>query len=199
MSVVNSHSLINSKDGEFLEEKISMKPVMRCIYIEPVSKYIQLAQRNRLTFYREFGDVGCPEDKWSNYQESMVEKTKNVKASLEKLKNIYQDIKIKHKDDFNEYSDFINKTLLPLKYLIKHSAFQEEQECRMIYITSLEDPKVKMDFGKFLYVEYDADVKTHLDKIYIAPAATQYQPYLAKLLCDTNVKIELSNNPYRQT
>ena len=116
-SLGSTQSLINVKNKEFLETKINMKPVMRCIYIEPVSKYIQLAQRNRLTFYREFGAIGCPEDKWNNYQESMIEKTKNVKTSLEKLKHIYQDIKIKHTDDSNEYSDFINKTLLPLKYL----------------------------------------------------------------------------------
>lgn len=32
---------------------ISKQPVMRCIYLDPVSRYIQLAQRNRLTFYRE--------------------------------------------------------------------------------------------------------------------------------------------------
>ncbi|MGP5552639.1 hypothetical protein ACTXNR_05470, partial [Psychrobacter celer] len=95
--------------------------------------------------------------------------------------------------------NLLNEILLPLKYLIKHSAFQEEQECRMVYMTSLDDEKVQMDFGKFLYVEYEADVKSNLDKIYIAPAAIQYQPYLAKLLCNTNVKIELSNNPYRQT
>ena len=69
----------------------------------------------------------------------------------------------------------------------------------MVYITSLDRPEIQMDFGKFLYVEYEPEVKANLDKIYIAPAATQYQPYLAKLLCDTNVKIELSNNPYRQT
>ena len=93
----------------------------------------------------------------------------------------------------------LDDILLPLRYLIKHTAFQEEQECRMIYITSLEDPKVQMSFGKSLYVDYEPAVKLNLDKIYIAPAATQYQPYLAKLLFDTNVKIELSNNPYRQT
>ena len=97
-----------------------------------------------------------------------------------------------------EIDRLLEMIILPFKYLIKHSAFQEEQECRMVYITSLDDPKVKMNFGKFLYVEYEPEVKAHLDKIYIAPAATQYQPYLAKLLCDTNVKIEPSNNPYRQ-
>ena len=103
----------------------------------------------------------------------------------------------------NNIEILLNDILLPLKYLIKHSAFQEEQECRMIYMTSLDDEKVKMEFGRFLYVEYEADVRDNLDKIYIAPAATQYQPYLSKLLCESKdkkkVRIELSNNPYRQT
>lgn len=57
----------------------------------------------------------------------------------------------------------------------------------------------KLNQGHALDVEYELNVKDYLDKIYIAPAATQYQPYLAKLLCDTGVKIDLSNNPYRQT
>lgn len=55
-----------------------------------------------------------------------------------------------------------------------------------------------MIYEKILHIDYELHVKDYLDKIYIAPAATKYQPYLAKLLCDTNAKIELSNNPYRQ-
>ena len=74
----------------------------------------------------------------------------------------------------------------------------------MVYMTSLDDKKVKMEFGRFLYVEYEPKVKAHLDKIYIAPAASHYEPYFAKLLCGKNnmgkkIKIEPSNNPYRQT
>lgn len=201
LSIKNSQSdkLKVNRVGKLITRKIKTKPVMRCIYIEPISEYVQLAQRNRLTFYREFEDEELSEDMWNEYQKGMDEKTRNIKASLKKLKNIYQDIKTVSKEYLYEYADLIDKTLLPLKYLIKHSAFQEEQECRMIYISSLDSPEVQMDFGSFLYVEYEADVKSHLDKIYIAPAATQYQPYLAKLLCDTDVKIELSNNPYRQT
>ncbi|MGP5175185.1 tetratricopeptide repeat protein [Psychrobacter immobilis] len=187
-------------------EYMKKQPVMRCVYIDPKSGYIQLAQRNRLTFYREFSKINEISESWSLYQEHIREKTEEFSISLQKLKRLYGDlsfekeklkkvgIKLSH-----SYEILLDEILLPLKYLIKHSAFQEEQECRMIYITSLKDPEVKMDFGKFLYVEYEAEVKKHLDKIYIAPAATQYQPYLAKLLCDTNVKIELSNNPYRQT
>ena len=93
----------------------------------------------------------------------------------------------------------INEILLPLKYLIKHSAFQEEQECRMVYVTSFNAPEVNIADKKFLFVEYEAEVKENLNKVYIAPAATEYQLYLAWLLRDRDVKIELSNNPYRQT
>lgn len=181
------------------DERVGKQPVMRCIYLDPVSRYIQLAQRNRLTFYREAEFYKDAEEEWIEYKKDVDRKTIEVKKSLQILVNLYQEIRYEYPEDFKNYSDFMDEIILPLKYLIKHSAFQEEQECRMVYITSLDDSKVQMDFGKFLYVEYEPEVKAHLDKIYIAPAATQYKPYLAKLLCDTNVKIELSNNPYRQT
>jgi len=208
-------------DQSFQANKIANKqPVMRCVYLDPTSDYIQLAQRNQLTFYREFGDEkftfenvdGAREEiiwadiEWEKYKFEINRKTKDFKNAFKELKEIYRVLHREKENLDNIESRILNDThslldeiLLPLKYLIKHSAFQEEQECRMIYITSLKDPKVKMDFGKFLYVEYEADVKAHLDKVYIAPAATQYQPYLAKLLCDSDAKIELSNNPYRQT
>ncbi|WP_201573825.1 lipopolysaccharide assembly protein LapB [Psychrobacter sp. H8-1] len=196
--------------------KIKKQPVMRCVYLDPTSNYIHLAQRNRLTFFREFKSeivqlereqrIGKAELEWERYQSFIDKKTEDFRRAFIDLKSAYQAIaqKLTKIDERNpslsgKIKILLNEIILPLKYLIKHSAFQEEQECRMVYMTSLEDEKVKMDFGKFLYVEYESDVKSNLDKIYIAPAATQYQPYLAKLLCDTNVKIELSNNPYRQT
>lgn len=200
----------------FQANKMANKqPVMRCVYLDPTSDYIQLAQRNQLTFYREFGDetvdiegkeTSKAEAEWKAYKNYIDKKTEEFKDSFFSLKDIYKSI-IKENTIFsvsdsklsNDVEKLLDEILLPLKYLIKHSAFQEEQECRMVYITSLEDSKVKIDFGKFLYIEYETDVRDNLDKIYIAPAATQYQPYLAKLLCNTDVKIELSNNPYRQT
>lgn len=200
-------------------DSISKKPVMRCIYLDPESGYIQLAQRNRLTFYREFdcnktvvdkykgyAEKSLAEEEWEKYSAEIAKKTNDFIESFNILKIDYKKIVNENKEyreisigRFNELEVLLDEILLPLKYLIKHSAFQEEQECRMIYITSLDRPEVKMEFGRFLYVKYEPDVKQHLDKLYIASAATQYQPYLAKLLCDTNVKIELSNNPYRQT
>ena len=197
-------------------ERVKEQPVMRCVYIDPTSDYIHLAQRNRLTFFREFGrenlegsSTAKAEAEWSEYKKYIEQKTDSFKEAFAELKKIYRDaieekgsLKDMSEEDIDEIDSFLEMVILPLKYLIKHSAFQEEQECRMVYITSLEDKRVQMDFGKFLYVEYEPEVKPHLDKIYIAPAATQYQPYLAKLLCGTNslgkkIKIELSNNPYR--
>ena len=205
------------KDSKDIE-RVERQPVMRCVYIDPTSDYIHLAQRNRLTFFREFGreslkDISAAkaEAEWNEYKNYIKEKTNDFKKAFAELKKIYRDaieekgsLKGMSKEDIDEIDSFLEMIILPLKYLIKHSAFQEEQECRMVYITSLDDPKVQMDFGKFLYVEYEPEVKANLDKIYIAPAATQYQPYFAKLLCGKNnmgkkIKIEPSNNPYRQT
>ena len=218
--IINKNS-IQKSDDQFSKNnieainKIKKQPVMRCVYLDPTSNYIQLAQRNRLTFFREFNDetvqagseqISKAEYEWKSYQCFINKKTEDFSNAFTDLKSGYRAILeelVKIEKINPSLSDkieiLLNEILLPLKYLIKHSAFQEEQECRMVYMTSLDRSEVIMDYGKFLYVEYEEDVKANLDKIYIAPAATRYQPYLAKLLCNTGVKIELSNNPYRQT
>lgn len=218
LSYVFFEDILNVTDSALDEgsnQLIENQPVMRCVYLDPISNYINLAQRNRLTFFREFNDetvlagseqISKAEHEWKNYRSFIDKKTEDFSSAFKALKNNYKAIseEIIKIEKINpslsgKIEILLNETLLPLKYLIKHSAFQEEQECRMVYMTSLDRNEVKMDFGRFLYVEYEADVMSNLDKIYIAPAATQYQPYLAKLLCNTNVKRELSNNPYRQT
>lgn len=203
VGVSTSSKLESKKNKVYTIKKL---PVMRCVYLEPKSGYIHLAQRNKLTFFKEFLHRDNAETEWAEYQESMSEKTNKVRVLFDDLSLAYKEL-VKERlvfeytdpEALKSYNTLLNEILLPLKYLVKHHAFEEEQECRMIYITGLNKPEVKMVYGKFLYVEYEADVKLHLDKVYIAPAANQYQSYLAKLLCDSDTKIELSNNPYRQT
>lgn len=198
---INLHEISFDKDKGIKNEPVAiqLQSVMRCVYVDPESGFISLAQRNKITFYRE-----ClredeskikADNAWKEYQKIIDNKAEKFENEFSGLKIIYQDI---IRDILNmdrevqsKIRQLLDDILLPLRYLIKHTAFQEEQECRMIYITTLDDDRVQMDFGKFLYVEYEAKVRDNLDKIYIAPAATQYQPYLAKLLCDTSVKIEL--------
>lgn len=194
--------------------RISKQQVMRCVYIDPTSNYVQLAQRNRITFFREYGsdtfelegiERSKAEYEWKSYKIYIDKKTEAFNEAFIDLKTIYRSImeeKAKFSKDSSESLDDVdlltNEILLPLKYLIKHSAFQEEQECRMVYVTSIKAPEVKMVDKRFLFVEYEGKVKENLDKVYIAPAATKYQLYLSWLLRDKDVKIELSNNPYRQ-
>jgi len=214
-TVVNKQSIIEKKTDDKIS--LSKKPVMRCVYLDPTSDYIHLAQRNRLTFFREFGDekikisngnidIIWADVEWEKYKFELRSKTKDFEKAFKELKVIYKEL-TKHLADLENFesdilidiSTLANEILLPLKYLIKHSAFQEEQECRIVYITSLDAPEVILQRKKFLFVEYEAKVKENLNKVYIAPAATEYQLYLAWLLRNTNVKIELSNNPYRHT
>lgn len=223
---LNNDIVINSFEKKsVLDEKanyrvkLSKKPVMRCVYLDPTSDYIHLAQRNRLTFFREFGDekikievlddskeIIWADVEWEKYKFELRSKTKDFGKAFKELKKVYKeltkqvsDLKNIEPDILIDISTLSNEILLPLKYLIKHSAFQEEQECRMIYITSVNAPEVMMQHKKLLFVEYQAKVKENLNKVYIAPAATEYQLYLSWLLRDSDVKIELSNNPYRQT
>ena len=211
--VINEQS--SMKESLSSKTRVSKQPVMRCVYIDPTSSYIQLAQRNRITFFREFGnetvvvqgrEKSKAEYEWEEYKKYIDEKTVAFSDDFRTLKSTYESI-IKEKkaiasDDLessNNIDILINEILLPLKYLIKHSAFQEEQECRMVYVTSINAPEVNIAHKKLLFVEYEAEVKENLNKVYIAPAATEYQLYLAWLLRDRDIKIDLSNNPYRQT
>lgn len=195
-------------------EEIVKRSVMRCVYLDPTSDYFHLAQRNRLTFFREFGDKIILKDgtrqcqaeyEWELYRKYIGEITDNFKEAYDELKVIYKEVK-QEIDNLEasfgaskakEMNEFVEEILLPLKYLIKHSAFREEQECRMIYITSVDRPEVTMEYGSFLYVEYEPSVKNYLDKIYIAPAALHHKRYFDYLLKDVDVPVEVSGNVFR--
>lgn len=215
INVKESHDIQGQKiKNENDDQKIVRRSVMRCVYLDPTSDYFHLAQRNRLTFFREFGDnivikngtkQPQAEYEWGIYQEYIKIITDEFEIAYKDLKTIYKEVEaeinsvrftlgsLKQK----ELAILVDEILLPLKYLIKHSAFREEQECRMIYITSMDRSEVTMGYGSFLYIEYEPDVKTHLDKIYIAPAALHYKRYFDYVLKDVDVPVEVSGNVFR--
>ena len=220
VSGIDSKKLYDKRVQETKNENGSHKlevikhSVMRCVYLDPASEYFHLAQRNRLTFFREFGDKTIIKDgikqsqaeyEWGIYQDYIKIITDEFKIAYEDLKVTYEEVEteinsvrfilgsLKQK----ELNTLLDEILLPLKYLIKHSAFREEQECRMIYITSIDRPEVTMKYGSFLYVEYEPSVKDHLDKIYIAPAALQHKRYFEYILQNVDVPIKVSANVFR--
>lgn len=69
-----------------IKYKVSKQPVMRCVYLDPISNFTQLAQRNRITFYREFGNEKIngatkakskAEVEWLKYTNYIKKKTKS--------------------------------------------------------------------------------------------------------------------------
>ena len=214
ISTINDTKLDNIKAQASDDKEIVKYSVMRCVYLDPTSEYFHLAQRNRLTFFREFSEKRIikngieqsqAEYEWSLYKDYMAIITSKFETAYNSLKAIYKEVETEINNLKLTFVSSIHKELillldeilLPLKYLIKHSAFREEQECRIIYITSIDRPEVIMDYGSFLYVEYEPSVKNHLDKIYIAPAALHHKRYFDHLLKDIDVPVEVSGNVFR--
>jgi hypothetical protein len=223
--------LKNNKDPDLFKEKnteigsnskqlLNKQPLYRCIYLDPDTGYVSLAKRDKVTFYRELLAQGknikeLSEDaeiKWNDYIDKHIIKIeKSAKESLEQLsteiQNLYTDIKdlLDKKELLDSEKTHILETLhfilLPLQYLVKHAAFQEEQECRMIYITSLDNEKVQLDWeSKQVYIEYEPEVKAHLDKIYLSPGALIYEDFFRRELDDPNnpkKRVRISSNPFR--
>lgn len=106
----------------------------------------------------------------------------------------------------DEEKELLAEILLPLRYLIKHMAFKEEQECRMIYVTQMDNSLIKYDEKiNRIYIDYKPSVMEHLEKIYLAPKAKD-EKMVFEYLCSRGqevrkgkspVKVKISQNPFR--
>ena len=200
------------------KELIGKSTLYRCIYLDPETGYWTLAQRDKSTFYRQY--KGEAKEKWEKYYESIPKKDEIVekylfaednknKSVLSILKSISKELEesnapeeshtysIEEKQKILEAVRFI---LLPLQYLVKHIAFQEEQECRIMYITQFRDEKIHSDREEQkMYVEYEEPVLPHIDKIWLSPGAAKDQDFFCILLDQGSgkSKVRISQNPFR--
>ena len=190
------------------QKKLDKLPLYRCIYLDPQSGYVSIAHRDKVTFYAEawYGKKTAAhqdickeaERRWKKYQTEIDRLTKKVKNDLSTLTKT---IKAVAKDAENDVLQTLVFILQPLRYLVKHAAFQEEQECRMLYIGNLlEEERIYTDWdGKQMYLEYAAPVRESLDKIYLSPGAEPYADFFKRKL-PTLAKqggIRRSKNPFR--
>ena len=204
-----SNSNKTGKMGDGNKKKLIGKSTLyRCIYLDPETGYWTLAQRDKSTFYREDKEKETAENNWIEYSKkiSKIEESfkdhlfDNNDSILEKLKDIfkgYNTYGVKEKQKILEAVRFI---LLPLQYLVKHIAFQEEQECRIMYITQFRDEKIHSDREKqWMYVEYEESVLPYIDKIWLSPGAAKDQDFFRILLDkeDNDNKVRISQNPFR--
>jgi len=194
------------------QEKLDKLPLYRCIYLDPQSGYVSIAHRDKVTFYAEacYGKKTAAhqdickeaEERWEKYQDEINELTKKVKDDLSTLsKKIKAVAKAVAKDAENDVLQTLVFILQPLRYLVKHAAFQEEQECRMVYIGDLpEDERIHTEWeNNQMYLEYAEPVGKALDKIYLSPGAEPYADFFKRELPHLAKKggIRRSQNPFR--
>lgn len=203
-SIKNTHKF-DSRNINLNGISVYKQAVYRCIYIDPNTDYITIAKREKSTFYREFScgqqkkDLVEIELEWENYSKFINELENKIKNTLSNLKFQIQNLLQKvEPSERNSISDLINLSLLPLKFLVKHIAFEHEQECRICYISSLKDKNVVMDFQKqWLYINYPSPIKQDIKYIYVSAGAKKFYPFIVKLLDGQADKVKISDNPFR--
>jgi len=190
------------------QKKLDKLPLYRCIYLDPQSGYVSIAHRDKVTFYAEawYGKKTAAhqdickeaERRWKEYQTEIDRLTEKVKDDLSKLSEKIKAVAMDAENDVLQTLVFI---LQPLRYLVKHAAFQEEQECRMLYIGNLlEEERIYTDWdAKQMYLEYAPAVRESLKKIYLSPGAEPYADFFKRELphlAETG-DIRRSQNPFR--
>jgi hypothetical protein len=188
---------IESKHKKYLLQKEEKYTLFRCIYLDPVTKRVEtVGQKDEYLFYREnYKNVinknkkYKKQGKYKEYEKYINDIINSVREQMEKLKKIIQDLDIV----------IIGQLLINLRYLTKHIAFKEEQECRIVKIHSLKDKKVEIepddDFTR-MYIEYKPIVSKYIKGIYFGPHATGMELF-NEFLSRKAIKIfyEKSKNP----
>ena len=188
----NRINFIGNIEDKSIEDKkfIEKLPLYRCIYIDPDSKdkYINIAHRGNITFYRDgkSGDI-------KNYLDYIEEKNSKVIENLNKISRFIKELSF---DDAKCKDEVINFLLLPITFLVKHAAFEDEQECRIIYLTDLKNKSIKTIDNKFMYIEYEYKINDYLHKIYLSSGAYKYEDFFIRLL-NNDQDVCLSKNPFR--
>ncbi|MCG2573792.1 tetratricopeptide repeat protein [Acinetobacter sp. ME22] len=182
----------NSKEQpKFSDLKL---PLYRCIYFDPDSGLIHVAQREEWTFCREKGS--CQDNGWEEYKLKIDQVNKSVRELIADIQKLIKEINPAENSD---EAELIEEILLPLRYLIKHYAFKEEQECRTIYITQWNDEKIDLDPKlNRIYVDYQS-ILPAMEKIFLSVGALQHESTLQYLgqTADKTFNVKRSHNPFR--
>jgi hypothetical protein len=173
-------------------------PIFRCLYLDYFTGYFEVARRNKFTFYQEYKDKGNAENSWEKYISKIKKIESGIKRYFDEMKVL---IEILYKDNDLKVISLINNLVNPLRFLIKHFAFQEEQECRMMRIENIENSEVVFDVSNNKsYIDYKLDANKYLCNIYIGEKCKLNYTYLIKGIAELNgrlPKVRVTDNPFR--
>lgn len=181
---INKGLINNVEEGKGTDESgvkseepvVEKESLFRCIYIDPITKQaISIGHKDNYMFYRDKlreakRDRLTPEEIESIDRE-IDEYEKSIKKILLDVRETLNGLKKLIKDDLDQ--SIICELLTHLRYLAKHVAFKEEQECRVIKVEKLKDSKdIKVAEDKSrMYIDYQT-IDKHVDAIFFAPKAT---------------------------
>ena len=189
--IISLHSIKSLKSFENKQvkletEQIEIKsvntlyplPLYRCLYFDPKTGYMALAKRNKQSFYLENKNEKTPiviDREWRKYINLLkeTEKIRCIRNNLKKLKKLIKELSNNSElKKISNLHELLSLAVLPISCLIKHAAFEDEDECRMIYITHIADDNIvePQDYqsANSLYVEY-THVEEYIDNIYLGP------------------------------
>ena len=182
---------------------VDFLPLFRCLYFDPKNGYISIAKRNKYSFYLEHQSDSAEniDAKWNNYLDSLNEEAKinTVRKKLQQIEEIIHSLKNPEEPKQKEIIEKITNldqlialALMPISCLVKHAAFEDEDECRMFYITNIADELIQAPkdyaYANSLFVNY-GKIEDYLEKIYLGP---QCQPH-HKLWITNHVRTSQSN------
>ena len=180
----------SNKEVRLMKEQVNTKPkddfeklaLFRCIYIDPDERrVVTVGQKEEYLFYREKNEGAV-----TDYSKYVSDLTKSLRTAMEELKALVNDLE----------RTTVGQLLINLRYLIKHVAFKEEQECRIIKICSLKDKGIEVEDCKRMYVKYEPNVSDHVKEIYFGPKAAGMELFQDILTNKgLNISCERSRNP----
>jgi hypothetical protein len=162
----NNHISIDTYTVEYSgqsknTESTHKLPLFRCIYLDPSTGFIaSVGHREEQTFYESKKDM----EKVEEYKKKIEDILAEVRTQLTQMK---KDVNILD-------SRIVGQLLLPLRYLIKHIDFKEEQECRIFSVKAKCESKKEEERNYFDYFK----IKHHIKGIILG----------AKCLEDKNAK-----------
>ena len=150
--------ITHSSDSESKEPE--RKPLFRCIYIDLETKekdVVSLGQKEKSVFKRE----GKTDNDYNKYKQTIDEMQEEIIKALKELREQAQKLD----------AAIVYKLLLNLRYLVKHAAFKEEQECRIIEIKKFTDKDIKENENGCFYMDYLKLTPENVEKICFGPKA----------------------------
>ncbi|WP_370386079.1 tetratricopeptide repeat protein [Snodgrassella alvi] len=220
--IISSHSIksINPLENKQFEFKSNNNlhplPLYRCLYFDPETGYMALAKRNKQSFYLENQneittetiDAEVIDSEWDDYIGTLDESGKicKIRAKLEDIQKLIEDLSNNPElKKISNLHELLSLAVLPISCLIKHAAFEDEDECRMIYITHIADDNIvePQDYqsANSLYVEY-THVEEYIDNIYLGPQCKMQhkiwlQNHFKKKQREREIKLIKSEMPLR--